>query len=249
MAISVKLRWKRYLSELRFVYEDLAFVKEICRTGASEFQTHYEEFCARNQIDINSLNKQHSQRIQDLYNKKKGPATQQDAQLETNSDGALIPHDSAIQKNISSENDEDNTQQLCEYEMTKDEMEIHESFNKIFRKLAMKLHPDKLSDELSPPEREDKLKMFKEAKDALEKRKYFVLLDMAQDFGIALPRNYKQQIRWMKKELRSLSGSLKKEKDTYNYLFSECETDEEKDKIVKRFMHQIFGPQIFEIIA
>jgi hypothetical protein len=113
----------------------------------------------------------------------------------------------------------------------------------------MILHPDKLPPNLTKAERQDKLKMFKEAKTALEERRYFVLLDLAQKFNISLPRNYKQQIRWMKKEIVSLSAIVKKEKDTYNYLFSECETQEEKDYIVKRFMRQIFGPEIFENIA
>jgi hypothetical protein len=237
------------LGELRFVSDELSFVREICSASGTDFQTHYQDFCDRNSIDIRDLNKTHAKKIQDLYSQKTGDHAEQDPQLDSSADGALVPHEPLPQKNINSDVEEEYPQQLGEYQMTQDELEIHESFNKIFRKLAMILHPDKLPPNLTKAERQDKLKMFKEAKTALEERRYFVLLDLAQKFNISLPRNYRQQIRWMKKEIASLSATVKKEKDTYNYLFSECETQEEKDYIVKRFMRQIFGPQIFENFA
>ena len=249
MAISAKLRWKRYLGELRFVSDELDFVKQICNESGTDFQEHYQDFCDRNNINIKNLNKTHAQKIQDLYNKKADEQTEQHSQLDADTNCALIPHEPITQENVNSAPEEEYPQQLGEYQMTQDELEIHESFNKIFRKLAMILHPDKLSQDLTKAERQDKLKMFKEAKTALEERRYFILLDMAQKFNISLPRNYKQQIRWMKREIESLNQQVRKEKDTYNYLFSECETEQEKDHIVKRFMRQIFGPEIFENIA
>ena len=130
--------------------------------------------------------------------------------------------------------------------MTQDELELHEAFNKLFRKIALVLHPDKLSSQLSEPERIEKTQMFTDAKQALDKRKYFVLLDIAEKLKIATPRNYKQQIRWMKKELKILNQVIYKEKKTYNYVFSECEEDAEKDRVIKSFMKQVFGPQIFQ---
>ena len=115
----------------------------------------------------------------------------------------------------------------------------------MFRKIALLLHPDKLDKSLTDEERDVKLNMFKEAKTALEERKYFIILDIAEKFNITTPKNYKQQIRWMKKETGTLNEELSKEKNTYNYIFSECDSDREKDNIVKRFMSQLFGPQVF----
>ena len=109
----------------------------------------------------------------------------------------------------------------------------------------MILHPDKISKDVEQKEREEKLSMFKEAKLALEKRKYFVLLDLALKFDITPPRNYQQQIRWMKKEIDRMEEQIRKERATYNYSFSECETDDERDALIKNFMTQLFGPQIF----
>lgn len=246
MAVSAKLRWKRYINELRFVNEELDFVKEINRAASREFQAYYEDFCVANGIDLTELNKNNSDKIQKSYQNETDGGVNQDPQLDAGADGSLVVHKSSSEERINSDEQEGYPQQLGEYQMTQDELEIHEAFNKVFRKIALKLHPDKLDKSLSSAEREDKLNMFKEAKMALEERKYFIILDIAEKFNITTPRNYKQQIRWMKKETNKLNQELSKEKGTYNYIFSECDTADEKNDVIKRFMLQLFGPKIFQ---
>lgn len=246
MSASAKLRWKRYLNELRFAHEELQFVRDISKEASTEFQIHYEEFCVRKNIDLNALNQQNSSRIQGLYTKKARQDSNNNPQLEAQSDSALVLHSGILPEDISSAAEEDYPKQLGEYQMTQDESEIHETFNKLFRKIAMILHPDKLHKDLNTTEREEKTKMFTDAKEALEKKRYFVLLDTAEKLKIATPRNYRQQIRWMKKEVKILNDVIHKEKKTYNYVFSECEEEAEKDQVIMRFMKQVFGPQIFQ---
>ena len=129
-----------------------------------------------------------------------------------------------------------------EYEMTKDELEVHESFSKLFKSIAMKIHPDKISQDTPSEQRAEYILMFKEATNALEHRRYFLLLDMASALKIPQPKNYRQQVRWMKKEIDRISKDLRNKKQMYTYLFAECETDEERDVIIARFMRQLFGP-------
>ena len=124
------------------------------------------------------------------------------------------------------------------------EKEIHDSFNKLFRRIAMELHPDKLSKIKSEEEKKHKTQKFNEAKQALDKKKYFVLLDLAKELNITTPKNYRQQIRWMKKEITKIENSIDASKKTYNYLFSECDTEEEKDDLIVKFMNQLFGINI-----
>jgi hypothetical protein len=45
----------------------------------------------------------------------------------------------------------------------------------------------------------------------------------------------------MKKEVAKIQEEVKKAKNTYNYSFSEAETDEQKDIVMKRFVKQLFG--------
>ena len=237
MSASTKIRWRRYLNELRHAHEEIDFIREIAKASANEFQKYYEGYCARNEIDLNSLNKAHSARIGEAYAKKPFEERPQE-----HSGSQIVLHSGPA---TDDESEQYSSGPEEEYKMTKDEQEIHDTFNKVFRKLAMILHPDKISKDVRREEREEKLNMFKEAKLALEKRKYFVLLDLALKFDISVPRNYQQQIRWMKKEIDGMEEQIRKERATYNYTFSECDTDTDRDALIKSFMVQLFGPQIF----
>ena len=85
------------------------------------------------------------------------------------------------------------------------------------------------------------LELFNEAKESLETKRYFILLDLAEKYNISLPKNYKEQINWMRRQIDLLDQKLAGKKTTYNYLFAECETDDEKDLLVKKFIKQLFG--------
>ena len=45
----------------------------------------------------------------------------------------------------------------------------------------------------------------------------------------------------MRRQIDILDLKLESKKTTYNYLFAECETEEEKDTLVRRFIKQLFG--------
>ena len=230
MSASTKLKWRRHLNDLRHANEELEFVREIIAVSAEEFQEHYEQYCAKNNIDLKKLNRDNSDRIQEAYAHEEGEMHQ----IASDDDKQSAPSAEAGPVDIEEK-----------YEMTEEEQEIHNTFSKIFKKLAMILHPDKMPAVLSATEREERLEMFRDAKIALEEKAYYTLLKLALKFEIALPRNHQQQIKWMKKELETLQATIEKEKATYNYRFSECETEDEKDSVVIKFMTQLFGPQIF----
>ncbi len=237
MSASTKLRWRRYINDLRHTHEEIDFIKEISEVSSREFQRHYEEYCTKNNIDLKKLNRDNATAIEQAYSKNN---IEEEASSPNSGSQMVVYEDSGP----------DDSEQYAdakadEYKMTKDEQEIHDTFNKVFRKLAMILHPDKMPAVLSAEERKGRIDMFKDAKIALEKKKYFVLLDLALKFEITLPRNYQQQIRWMKKEISSLETVIERERSTYSYMFSECETEEEKDSMVLKFMTQLFGAQVF----
>ena len=66
-------------------------------------------------------------------------------------------------------------------------------------------------------------------------------MDIAEKLNITTPKNYDLQIRWMKREAKALNEKIASEKNKYNFVFSEAETDEEKDAIIEKFLHQLFG--------
>lgn len=240
MSASIKLRWKKHISELRFVHEELEMSKEISKSAGPDFQDFYEAYCKENEIDLDELNNSHSARLSKLYDKQNPEDGNCERPENPGDNHALIIHDNTNEESVYSEEHGPEAQNVCEYQMTKDEKEIHDSFHKVFKKLAMMLHPDKLEEDLTPEQKKERLDMFKQSKEALEKRKYFALLEIAEKFKVATPRNYKQQIRWMKKETETLRQQINKEKSTYNYVFAECETDEERRRLIRSFLSQVF---------
>mgnify|MGYP003650070242 CR=1 FL=1 len=202
MRVNDLLKWKRALNEIKFKHNELDLVKEMCDSHGPQFQMFLEEYCAKNSIDLQKLNREKS--IREAPKKKETIAKE---------------------RRISAEK--------------KDVDQIAIIFKNLFKKLAMFLHPD-LSVGLTEEEKQDRLSMFKEAKQALADKRYFVLLEMSERFKIRMPKNYKQQTRWMKARIIQLDQEIQSQKHTYNYVYAECETTEEKERIVKNFLRQIF---------
>ena len=129
----------------------------------------------------------------------------------------------------------------------KDDEELHEIFSKLFRKLAMHLHPDRVVNlDLTQDEKDDMIKAFTESKTALEERRYFILIDYAEKHNVPLPKNYSQQTRWMLKEKELVREKLETKLASYNYMFADAETNEAKDNLIKQFMKQIFNYEFEE---
>ena len=239
MSATQKIRWQRLLSKLSYLHEENEYVQAIVKEAAAEFHEHYGDFCERLNLDIDGLNDQNAERIRGLYG-----LDNNEQNLEATTKALSDMHQQIVrymEPPVYSTSPEQAEETTGEYQMTQDEQEMYDSFNKLFRKIAMQLHPDKLDPNLSPVEKQRKVTKFNEAKRALDKRQYFILLELAKEFNIKSPRNYPQQIRWMKKEIEGLNTSINAGKKTYNYAFSECDTEEEKDMVIKRFMHHLFG--------
>lgn len=222
---SHKLKWRKIINQLRYTHKELDIVKEMSTLAAPEFQEYYEDFCKRNDIDLNELNRKNAERIENVYGANKEKVR------------TIVPYSGSTEI-VSYEG---NGEQPTYEEAIDDNGEIHSIFSKLFKKLAVVLHPDKLANkDLTDEEKNDMLDMFTKAKWALEERKYFLLVDYAEKLKIPLPKNYKEQIFWMKKELIIIQEKIKKEVMSYNYLFSESETAEAKDKLIEQFLGQLF---------
>ena len=219
------VKWKRALNEIKFKHEELQLVKEICDDHGVDFQMFMERYCADNGIDLKSLNQKKA--IKDA----KQAAAESPKQIQEKKEESLSQlinppiQGAPIVERIDVE--------------VKDENEMHKTFKDLFKKLALNLHPDRANG-LTAEEREVRLSMFKDAKEALDQGDYFLLLEMSERFNIRIPKNFKQQTRWMKARIKQLDQEINTQKHTYNYVFSECETENEKTRIVKNFLSQIF---------
>ena len=221
MSASSKLRWKRTLNELKFLHEEFDLVKEIGREHATDFQLYFEDYCRKYEIDFAKATDDSL-----AHQARQGPLQPQAAPELL---GGLVKY----------EEQEETEETDVPYQMSKDEQEVFDTFSKLFKQLALILHPDKLGNDLPAEEMRVKLREFKEANDALNQHRYFVLLDLAAKYKVRLPKNYNQQIRWMKKQIVKVKTDVEREKKKYNYVFAECETAEEKERLMKSFINQI----------
>jgi len=227
MSVTQKLRWMRLVNEMRYIHEESEIVSQVISQGEKEFYEYYRRYADRENMDIEALNQSNSARVQELYS----PAASETPQLCEVTGSITLYQGTPTPENRAP----------TQYEMTKDEREIHDCFNRLFKSIAMKIHPDKISNSMSKEERSEYIRMFKEATNALENHKYFILLDMAATLKIPQPKNYRQQTRWMKKEIHHLKAALVEKKNMYTYLFCECESDGDRDALIRRFINQLFG--------
>ena len=229
MSVSKKLKWRRALSTLKFSYEELNYAQEVSREAAGEFEAYYRKFCAEKGVNISELDRQHKERLDALYGRNQiaDDETQDNSDVYGPQESALVVH------NGFSEVDE-------EYQMTADDIAIHQAFHRLYKQVALMIHPDKIEPSLSAQEKESRINMFAEAKKSYEDRKYYRLLEISEYLKISTSRNYDLQTRWMKRETETIVNLTTKEKNTYNYYFGIAETDEEKENLIRKFLQQLF---------
>jgi hypothetical protein len=228
MSAYQRLRWKRVLNDCKHAKQELDLVQSLNREVSPLFQEHYEAFLTEHDLDLNELNRQHSERIREAYNIPE--ATDIDGSVPLESDGTSLIVDA------------DPREKTDDEQLNEDDIVLHGIFSKLFKKIALKVHPDKMDPlKQSYHERRQLEQDFRDANKALENKEYFILIEIAERLDIALPTNYTQQIRWMNQQLDTVNRELMTQKKTYSYLFAEKQTKEEKDLLMRQFVKQLFG--------
>lgn len=233
MSITRKLKWQRCIEQLKFQQLEIRSIGEIIKSVGGEYQQYYEAFCATRHIDIRALNEKHQDRIGQLYGSgqpNKEDADNDEPNIDGSEDSAIIIHNNPSYDDTPTEEDQ----------------KMDEAFSRFFKNIALVLHPDRIDKSLPEHIQKDMVNRFQDANRALEQKKYFILLDVAVQFGINPPRNQTQQLRWMKRESAKMEAYLDKQKNTYNYKFAEAETPEEKDKLIEQFLYQLFRLELPE---
>ena len=81
------------------------------------------------------------------------------------------------------------------------------NLKKVFRKIALQIHPDKL-EKFSDFEKQLKTKLFEKARDAFQKNDYYAMVEVAEQLKIDLPPPTQEQMRTMKKTNKSLEKEI-----------------------------------------
>ena len=113
-----------------------------------------------------------------------------------------------VEQKIPQEKVENNTERQYSDERIEVEKEVKdENLKKVFRKIALKAHPDKLEG-LSDFEKKIKEKLFSKARQAFQENDYYGIVEVAESLKIDLPPPTQKQIELMKKTNKNLEKEI-----------------------------------------
>jgi hypothetical protein len=106
---------------------------------------------------------------------------------------------------------------------------------KLFRKIAIMTHPDKLT-KLDDYERERKTELFLKAREAAEAGKWFALVDTANALGIETPKPDEEQLGLLENESESVDKEIKNIEASYAWIMYNLETDEQRKLLMTTYL-------------
>lgn len=84
MSYKIKLRkYQKLLKEVVYLRSELEYQEEVLKEAHLDFDSFYREWCAKNEIDIDSLNKEHSKRVREIIPDKKQNFSDKDELIPT----------------------------------------------------------------------------------------------------------------------------------------------------------------------
>ena len=106
---------------------------------------------------------------------------------------------------------------------------------KLFRKIAIMTHPDKLT-KLDEHEREKKTELFLKAREAAEAGKWYALVETANALGIETPKPDEEQLGLLEDESESVGKKIKNIEASYAWIMYNLETDEQRKLLMTSYL-------------
>ncbi len=106
---------------------------------------------------------------------------------------------------------------------------------KLFRKIAIMTHPDKLT-KLDDYERERKTELFLKAREAAEAGKWFALVETANALDIQTPKPDEEQIGLLNSESEIIDKDIENIEASYAWIMYNLETDEQRKLLMTTYL-------------
>ena len=122
----------------------------------------------------------------------------------------------------------------AEEKSDKNQEKADEDMKKIYRKIALSTHPDKLLG-VDQHEAEHKIELYKSAVSAMENRDGGGLLKIAHELSIEIDMDFEKEIMWIEKKVAELQDEINRlyKSDAWLWYHSEGEKKENIEKFVK----------------
>ena len=117
---------------------------------------------------------------------------------------------------------------------------VNKIFQKMYRIVAKRLHPDKFENREKTSEVLEKTEHFKQATDAYNERNWAKFLDICEKYDI-LPTRYEKINSAIRQEIDETNQKIRSKKLAFSWRLYECDQDGPcKRKIIKEFLKQLF---------
>ena len=113
-------------------------------------------------------------------------------------------------------------------------------FQRIFRGIAKKIHPDKFSNIEQTPDVIKKQEMFKQASEAFDNEKWGQLLEIAEELDIH-PQKYEKVNELLREEISDVNKKIVHLQKTYGWRMSQTESEKDKDNVIISFLKSLFN--------
>jgi len=212
------LKYQKYhklSKELIYCKSELEYRLAIVQEVHSEFEQYQDEYCSKHGIDIAKLREQSAMRIK------------------------LTNDPSALLGNLSPETLSKETKK------TKEERKESKNFSYLYKEIAKRIHPDKLVKLEDPLEIKEKEELFKKASSAFKEHEWASLLEVAQKLNVTPTISTLASVcKEINKSIDIMREKIMEEEKRYGYLYAMCESEEEKEALMKKLLQQIFGISI-----
>ena len=133
------------------------------------------------------------------------------------------------------------TEEQAEKQFKPDSEEMVDGPNKknpetrrIYKKIAAKIHPDKLA-KASQEFQDEMAEVFAEATRASDENDWYTLYNICMDLGIKTPRVTKQQVKMIEQKADEYLTKVEKFKNSYAWVYDNSESEDEKEKLFESF--------------
>ena len=208
------LRYQKYhklTKELIYCKSELEYRLALIKEIHPEFEKYQKQFCERHNINIEQLKEQHNKKIQSFVSAASAVGN---LSLETLSK---------------------------EKRKTQEERLESKHFSYLYKRIAKEIHPDKLVGS-SEPEVKEKEELFKKASTAFKEHDWASLLEVANILNVKPTISTLALVcKEITKSIDRVKEKISEEEKRYGYLYAECETEEQKEALMKRLLRQFFG--------
>lgn len=117
---------------------------------------------------------------------------------------------------------------------------INPDTKKAFRKIALRLHPDKLIDLPEGLEKNNKRKLYQRATKALEDEDLITLASITIELGMTPPKIPEEYIKKATDEINTIKKEIKHIESTYVWQWFFCYNKEEKKQLLEKMFELIY---------